>query len=87
MAITSSSLSEAVKIGFLSFDSTMESNLGVAQPIDVLVLPADRSQAVVKRRIEEDDEYFRTITRAWAAMLNEAVAKLPEPPWLTSCGL
>lgn len=77
-------LPEAVKIGFLSFDSTMESNLGVAHPIDVLVLPADRTKPTVKRRIEEDDEYFREITRGWGNMLNEAVAKLPEPPWLTS---
>jgi putative proteasome-type protease len=78
------SLAEAVKIGFLSFDSTMESNLGVAHPIDLLVLPADRTKAVVKRRIEEDDDYFREITRSWGKMLNEAVARLPEPPWLTS---
>jgi putative proteasome-type protease len=78
------SLPEAVKIGFLSFDSTMESNLGVAHPIDLLVLPADRTKTVVKRRIEEDDDYFREITRSWGKMLNEAVGRLPEPPWLTS---
>jgi putative proteasome-type protease len=77
-------LAEAVKIGFLSFDSTMESNLGVAHPIDVLVLPSDRRKPAVKRRIEEDDGYFREITRSWGKMLNEAVAKLPEPPWLAS---
>jgi putative proteasome-type protease len=80
------SLPEAVKIGFLSFDSTMESNLGVAHPIDVLVLPADRTKPAVKRRIEEDDDYFRGITRGWGQMLNEAVAKLPDPPWLISGG-
>jgi putative proteasome-type protease len=80
-------LSEAVKIGFLSFDSTMESNLGVAHPIDVLVLPADRSRSPVKRRVEDEDQYFREITRGWAKMLNEAVAELPEPPWLTEYGL
>jgi putative proteasome-type protease len=77
-------LPEAVKIGFLSFDSTMESNLGVAHPIDVLVLHADRRKSTVKRRVEEDDDYFREITRGWGKMLNEAVAKLPQPPWLTS---
>lgn len=76
-------LPEAVKIGFLSFDSTMESNLGVAHPIDVLVLPAERSKPAVKRRIHEDDDYFREITRGWGKMLNDAVAKLPEPPWLS----
>jgi putative proteasome-type protease len=40
----------------------------------------------VKRRVEEDDDYFREITRSWGKMLNEAVAKLPEPPWLDSSG-
>lgn len=77
------SLPEAVKIGFLSFDSTMESNLGVAHPIDVLIVPADRRKPVVRRRVEEDDDYFREITRSWGRMLNEGVAKLPEPSWLT----
>ncbi|MFL6726812.1 MAG: peptidase [Sphingomicrobium sp.] len=79
-------LPEAVKIGFLSFDSTMESNLGVAHPIDVLVLPSDRKRGPLMRRIEEDDDYFREITHSWGTMLNEGVAKLPEPPWLTSKG-
>jgi putative proteasome-type protease len=78
------SLPEAVKIGFLSFDSTMESNLAVAHPIDLLILPADSTCPAIKRRVEEDDDYFRDITRAWGKMLNEAVAKLPEPPWLIS---
>jgi putative proteasome-type protease len=76
-------LPQAVKIGFLSFDSTMESNLGVAHPIDVLVLPADRAKPTVKRRVEEDDDYFREVTRAWGKMLNEGVARLPEPQWLS----
>ena len=81
------SLSKAVKIGFLSFDSTMESNLGVAHPLDLLVLPRDRAKAVVKRRIEKDDEYFREITNGWGEMLSEAVERLPEPPWLTARAL
>jgi len=80
-------LSEAVKIGFLSFDSTMESNLGVGQPIDVLALPADRTRPRIKYRVEEDDEYFHEITRSWGKMLNQSVVNLPDPPWLTSCGL
>ncbi len=76
-------LAEAVKIAFLSFDSTMESNLGVAHPIDLLVLPRAEGEAPLKRRIEEEDAYFRDITRRWAEILNEGVASLPPPPWLT----
>lgn len=79
-------LAQAVKIGFLSFDSTMESNLGVAHPIDLLVLPAHRGQPPLKRRIEEDDAYFRDITRCWAHILNDGVTSLPDPPWLDGAG-
>ncbi len=75
-------LAEAVKIGFLSFDSTMESNLGVAHPIDLIVLPAERGEPPLKRRIEEDDDYFRDITRKWSKILNDGVMSLPDPGWL-----
>lgn len=81
---TGTPLADAVKIGFLSFDSTMKSNLGVAHPIDVMVLPADRRTAPVSRRIEKDDAYFRDITRRWGDMLTQAVLTLPNPSWM--CG-
>jgi len=77
-------LDEAVKIGILSFDSTMESNLGVAHPIDLLVIPADRGEPPFRYRIEEDDAYFRDITRLWAQILNDGVSGLPDPPWFSS---
>lgn len=80
----STPLAEAVKIGVLSFDSTMESNLGVARPIDLLVLPSDHAKPSLKRRIEEDDPYFLDTTRRWAQLLGEAVVSLPDPPWLAS---
>lgn len=76
-------LPAAVKIGLLSFDSTMKSNLGVGQPIDVLALPADRAEGVVGRRIERDDDYFQDITRRWGQVLKSAVLNLPDPPWIT----
>lgn len=76
-------LAEAVKIAFLSFDSTMESNLGVAHPIDLLVLPRADGEPSLKRRIEEEDAYFRDVTRQWGDILNEGVSSLPPPPWLT----
>lgn len=74
-------LAEAVKIGFLSFDSTMKSNLGVAHPIDVLILPSDGGRPH-SRRIEEDDDYYRQITAGWSKILKNGVMSLPGPPWL-----
>ena len=75
-------LADAVKIGCLSFDSTMKSNLGVAQPIDVLVLPRDRHKPVIRRRIERGDRYFDEIADRWARDLYEAAFSLPNPPWM-----
>jgi putative proteasome-type protease len=75
-------LADAVKVGFLSFDSTMKSNLGVAQPIDLLVLPGDRDRSIVSRRIEQDDSYFAEITARWAQTLAEAASSIPNPPWM-----
>ena len=75
-------LPEAVKIGILSFDSTMKSNLGVARPIDVLVLPADPRRPGLTRRIGRDDPYFDQLTRAWGEVLGTAALDLPNPPWM-----
>jgi putative proteasome-type protease len=76
-------LAEAVKIACLSFDSTMKSNLGVAMPIDMLVLPAAADHAVLSRRIEHGDRYFVDLADRWAELLYDAATGLPNPPWMT----
>lgn len=76
-----SPLDEAVKIGCLSFDSTMKSNLGVARPIDVLVLPANGAPPLM-RRIERRDAYFEELASEWGRILNEVALGLPDPPWM-----
>ena len=75
-------LAEAVKTGFLSFDSAIRSNLGVARPIDVMVMPADPARSIVERRIEEDDPYFDELSARWHAMLKEARSTIPAPEWM-----
>jgi putative proteasome-type protease len=75
-------LDEAVKIGLLSFDSTMKSNLGVARPIDLVLVPRGRGEPVLSHRIGEDDPYFEEITQRWARLLREATQTIPNPPWL-----
>jgi putative proteasome-type protease len=75
-------LPEAVKIACLSFDSTMKSNLGVAMPIDLLVLPAGIEHAVASRRIERDDRYFEELAERWAELIYDAATGLPSPPWM-----
>jgi putative proteasome-type protease len=71
-----------VKFGFLSFDSAMRSNLGVARPLDLLVMPHDRRQPILTRRIEVDDEYFDSLSMSWAEYLHQATSNIPNPPWM-----
>ncbi|HEY0626406.1 MAG TPA: peptidase [Allosphingosinicella sp.] len=75
-------LDEAVKVGFLSYDSAMRSNLGVSRPIDVLVMPRDKKRPLIQVRVEEDDEYFNALSREWAALLSEATQRIPNPPFM-----
>jgi putative proteasome-type protease len=75
-------LREAVKFGFLSFDSAMRSNLGVARPLDLMVMPRDKAAPVLERRIAEDDPYFDDLSERWAHYLHDAADKIPDPPWM-----
>ena len=75
-------LHEAVKFGFLSFDSAMRSNLGVARPLDLMVMPRDRGAPVLTRRIGEDDPYFDDLSARWARYLHQATENIPNPPWM-----
>jgi putative proteasome-type protease len=75
-------LAEAVKIGLLSFDSSMRSNLAVARPIDVMVMEKDPDQPVLTRRIGADDSYFNDLSSRWSRLLHEATRAVPDPPFM-----
>ena len=79
-------LDEAVKIGFLSFDSAMRSNLGVARPLDMMVMPAERDAPLLTRRIEPDDDYFNEMSLSWSHMLHQATRTIPNPPFMQGHG-
>jgi putative proteasome-type protease len=79
-------LDEAVKVGFLSFDSAMRSNLGVARPLDLLVMRADPAAPLLTRRIEADDEYFNLLSLRWSELLHEATGLIPNPPFMRQEG-
>jgi putative proteasome-type protease len=74
-------LNQAVKIGLVSFDSTMRSNLAVGLPLDLLVLPEDAKAESVRRRIETEDPYFRHLGEEWSSALKAALSALPPPPY------
>ena len=77
-----SPMDEAVKVGLISFDSTMRSNLSVGLPFDMIVIPSDKTRAVVRRRLEHDDAYFHQVSNIWGRLLNEARQQVPDPPFM-----
>jgi putative proteasome-type protease len=76
-------LADALKYGFLSFDAAMASNLGVARPIDIMVMPSDRRRPILTRRIERRDPYFDDLSERWAEALHQASKHIPNPPFMS----
>jgi putative proteasome-type protease len=74
-------LYDALKIGLISFDSTMRSNLAVGLPIDLMVLRRDALAAETRRRIEADDAYFHDLGERWSSALRAAHMAIPMPPY------
>lgn len=76
------SLAEAVKLGLISFSTTLRSNVGVGTPLDMLVLPRDMLSGD-ERRIEDDDPYFEDLHDRWTRAQAVARKAMPEPPWMS----
>jgi putative proteasome-type protease len=74
-------LYDGVKLVLVSMDSTLRSNLTVGLPIDLLVYRRDALRVELRRRIAEDDEYFRMIRERWSAALRDAYRTIPRPSW------
>jgi putative proteasome-type protease len=75
-------LEDGVKVVLISMDSTLRSNLGVGLPIDLLVYRRDSLRVGLRRRLTEEDAYFRLIRDGWSAALREAYQTLPRPGWM-----
>jgi putative proteasome-type protease len=74
-------LYDALKIGLISMDSTMRSNLGVGMPIDLLVTRRDALAAELNYRIEPGESYFHDLRERWSAALRAAHIAIPRPPY------
>jgi putative proteasome-type protease len=74
-------LYDGVKLALVSMDSTLRSNLTVGLPIDLAVYRRDALRLEPRRRITEDDEYFRMIRERWSEALREAYRAIPRPDW------
>jgi putative proteasome-type protease len=74
---------DALKIGLISMDSTMRSNLGVGLPIDLMVARRDALEAEVNYRIEPGEPYFQDLREQWSGALRAAHIAIPRPPYGT----
>ena len=78
----STRMNEAAKIGLISFDSTMRSNLAVGLPIDMVFLRDHPDSRPHEHTIEEGDEYFTALSRQWSESLRNATASIPRPDFI-----
>jgi len=74
-------LYDALKVGLVSMDSTMRSNLGVGMPIDILLVRPDALDAELDYRIEPGEPYFHDLRSRWSAALRAAHQNIPRPPY------
>ncbi|MDO9441000.1 MAG: peptidase [Beijerinckiaceae bacterium] len=74
-------LFDALKIGLISMDSTIKSNLGVGLPIDIAVTRAGAPHYEVNARIDSSDAYFRDLRERWSAALRAAHMGIPRPQY------
>jgi putative proteasome-type protease len=77
----STDIYDALKIGLISMDSTMRSNLGVGLPIDIAVIRRDALATEVAHRIEAGEPYFHDLRERWSAALRAAHMAIPRPPY------
>ncbi|KAB2882988.1 MAG: peptidase [Pseudorhodoplanes sp.] len=77
-------LYDALKIGLISMDSTMRSNLGVGMPIDIMAARRDNWDADLNFRIEPGEPYFHDLRERWSAALRAAHMAIPRPPYAGS---
>lgn len=74
-------LYDALKIGLVSVDSTMRSNLSVGLPLDILIARRDVYEPELNYRILPGEPYFHDLRERWSAALRAAHANIPRPPY------
>ena len=74
----SMSFAETAKLLMVSFDSTVRSNLSVGLPLDMLFYERDTFRVGYRRRIAQDDPYYRTVSEGWSDALKAAFQSLPD---------
>ncbi|HBD13102.1 MAG TPA: peptidase [Porticoccaceae bacterium] len=77
-------LEDAARCALVSMDSTMQSNVSVGPPIEVLLYEKDSLVFNRYMRLDEDHPYLIEVRKRWAASLKEAFNTLPRFNWETA---
>ena len=72
------SFEAAVKLLFVSFDSTIKANLSVGTPLDLHVLEANTLKTGILRRVDASDPDYDAISKGWGNALKQAFDSLPD---------
>jgi putative proteasome-type protease len=70
-------LTDALKIGLISIDATMKSNVSVGPPIDIFCYEAESLRVNLRTRLDEDDPYLQEISDKWQDGLVKLVNEMP----------
>jgi putative proteasome-type protease len=70
-----------VKLGLLSYNSTIHSNHAVDLPIDIAVIRNGQTRAELTYRVNPGDSYYGQLDGLWSEALSAAIAGIPPPPY------
>jgi putative proteasome-type protease len=74
-------LYDALKLGLISFDSTMRSNLAVGAPLDMCIIRSGAYKVELRHRVDGDDPYFHDLRERWSNALKAAHLAIEPPPY------
>ena len=74
-------LDDAAKCALVSMDSTLQSNISVGLPLDLLVYEFDALRVTKFSRITSENPYFQMIHNEWGKRLRQTFEEIPAPIW------
>jgi putative proteasome-type protease len=74
-------LDTAAKCALVSMDSTLQANLSVGLPLDLLVYREGSLQSNQIVCIDEDNPYFQMVHKTWGRRLKEVFDCMEDPCW------
>ena len=77
----STPLSLATKCALISMDSTLNSNISVGLPLDLVVYEKNSFKATKLVTLDESNPYCQMIHQHWGEKLREAFNSIAEPSW------